>query len=74
MGSQHVGRFFGSNTWFLANHGQTGSNPIVPANVWSAAGLQGKVWSRRQVCANVFGLWVAICSPGHDELRACLSF
>src|SRR6202042_3843137 len=26
-------------------------------NVWSAAGLQGEVWSRRQVCANVFGLW-----------------
>jgi ribonucleoside-diphosphate reductase alpha chain len=23
-------------------------------NVWSAAGLQGEVWSRRQVCANVF--------------------
>ena len=43
-------------------------------NVWSAAGLQGDVWSRRQVCANVFGLWVEISSPGHDELRACLSF
>jgi hypothetical protein len=35
---------------------------------------KGEVWSRRQVCANVFGLWVEISSPGHDELRACLSF
>ena len=25
-------------------------------NVWSAARLQGEVWSRRQVCANVSGL------------------
>jgi hypothetical protein len=30
---------------------------------------KGKVWTRRQVCANVFGLWVEINSPGHDELR-----
>ena len=38
------------------------SAPIlrVPENVWSAARLQGEVWSRRQVCANVFGLWVEI--------------
>jgi hypothetical protein len=43
-------------------------------NVWSAAGLQGEVWSRRQVCANVFGLLLEIISPCHDELRACLSF
>jgi len=35
---------------------------------------KGKVWSRRQVCANVFGLWVESSSPGQDELRACLSF
>jgi hypothetical protein len=34
---------------------------------------KGKVWSRRQVCANVFGLWVESSSPGQDELRACLS-
>src|SRR5258707_15677706 len=49
----------------------TGSlqNPYTN-NVWSAAGLQGEVWSRRQVCANVFGLYVEIFSPGHDELRA----
>jgi hypothetical protein len=39
-------------------------------NVWSAARQQGEVWSRRQVCANVFGLYVEIFSPGHDELRA----
>jgi len=31
-------------------------------NVWSAAGLQGEVWSRRQVCANVFGLLVEMVS------------
>ena len=49
-------------------------DPIGIGNVWSAAGLQGEVWSRRQVCANVFGLCVEISSPGHDELRACLSF
>ena len=29
---------------------------ITTGNVWSAARLQGEVWSRRQVCANVFGL------------------
>ena len=49
-------------------------NKSPKTNVWSAARLQGKVWSRRQVCANVFGLWVEIVSPGHDEMRACLSF
>jgi hypothetical protein len=32
------------------------------------------VWSKRQVCANVFGLWLETSSPGHDELRACPSF
>jgi hypothetical protein len=31
---------------------------------------KGEVWPRRQVCANVFGLYVEIVSPGHDELRA----
>jgi hypothetical protein len=31
---------------------------------------KGEVWSRRQVCANVFGLYVENVSPGHDELRA----
>jgi hypothetical protein len=30
---------------------------------------KGKVWARRQVCGNVFGLWVEIISPGHDEFR-----
>ncbi len=27
-----------------------------PENVWSAGRLQGLVWARRQVCANVFDL------------------
>jgi hypothetical protein len=35
---------------------------------------KGKVWARREVCANVYGLWVETSSPGQDELRACLSF
>jgi hypothetical protein len=42
-------------------------------NVWSAARLQGGSWSKRLVCANVFGLWLEISSPGHDEMRTCLS-
>jgi hypothetical protein len=46
----------------------------VVTNVWSAARLQGEIWSRRQVCANVFGLWMESSSPGQDELRAWLSF
>jgi hypothetical protein len=28
-----------------------------------------KLWARRQVCGNVFGLWWEIISPGHDEFR-----
>ena len=28
-----------------------------------------KLWARRQVCGNVFGLWVENVSPGHDEFR-----
>ena len=28
-----------------------------------------KVWARRQVCGNVFGLRVEIISPGYDEFR-----
>ena len=39
-------------------------------NVWSAARRQGEVWSRRQVCANVFGLLMETSSPGQDEMRA----
>ncbi len=46
--------------------------PTRNQNVWSAARLQGLVWARRQVCANVFGLWLETNSPGHDEMRACL--
>jgi hypothetical protein len=42
-------------------------------NVWSAARLQEGSWWRRLVCANVFGLWLEIRSPGHDEMRTCLS-
>jgi len=28
---------------------------------------------REIVCANVFALWLEVISPGHDELRTCLS-
>jgi hypothetical protein len=35
---------------------------------------KGKVWARRQVCANVYGLWLETRSPGQDEMRACPSF
>jgi hypothetical protein len=45
-------------------------------NVWSAARLQGKSVGREDKSAQmyVFGLWLETSSPGHDELRACLSF
>ena len=32
------------------------SSSSIEKYVWSAARLQGLVWSRRQVCGNVFGL------------------
>ena len=43
--------------------GISANEAIHSENVWSAARLQGLVWSRRQVCANVFGLYVEIFSP-----------
>ncbi len=33
---------------------------------------KGKAKGDRQVCANVFGLWWRVQSPGHDELRCVL--
>jgi hypothetical protein len=44
--------------------------PLLPTMYGPPRDCKGEVWSRRQVCANVFGLYVEIVSPGHDELRA----
>jgi hypothetical protein len=33
---------------------------------------KGKAKGDRQICANVFGLWLETDSPGHDELRCVL--
>ena len=51
---------------------QLHTNPcgLLPAMYGPPRDCKGEVWSRRQVCANVFGLYVEIVSPGHDELRA----
>ncbi len=46
---------------------------ISPHNVWSAAGLQGKALNDRQVCGNVFGLWVEISLLAMMSSAACLS-
>jgi len=43
---------------------------LLPTMYGPPRDCKGEVWSRRQVCANVFGLYVEIVSPGHDELRA----
>jgi len=58
--------------WRFIAHPHSDEVP-TDENVWSAARLQGETWPRRQVCANVFGLQLESVSPGHDEMRACLS-
>ena len=42
-------------------------------NVWSAARLQGKAEDKKASLRKCIRPLVEINSPGHDELRACLS-
>jgi hypothetical protein len=51
-----------------------GRNGILLQMYGPPRDCKGKVWARRQVCANVYGLWLETSSPGQDELRACPSF
>lgn len=47
---------------------------IIPGqNVWSAARLQGKTEGRGDKSAQMYSAFDEDHSPGHDELRACLS-